>query len=172
MFGKILDFLDVILTFFEEWTLFIAVIVAMISLFANVILRYGFNYTLAWSDELIREVIVYTTLVGCSVGVKKGLMLKIDAPVQLLPKLKVPFTFFSNLMMLIFACMMMYYGWILATMQLRTEQKTIILEISLVLLYGIIPLMGFLMTIRLIQVFYKDIMELLDRQPSELNTNG
>ena len=32
MFGKILDFLDKILTFFEEWTLFVSVIVALIAL--------------------------------------------------------------------------------------------------------------------------------------------
>ena len=168
MFGKILERLDKVLTFFEEWTLFIAVIIALVSLFVNVVLRYGFNYTLAWSEELVREVIVYTTLVGCSVGVKKGLMLKIDASVQLIPKLKIPFTFFSNLMMLIFALMMIYYGWILAAMQLRTEQKTIIMEIPLVILYSIIPLMGVLMTTRLIQVFHKDIIELLNKQSQEL----
>ena len=172
MFGKILDIVDKVLTFFEEWTLFISVIVAMISLFANVILRYGFNYTLAWSDELIREVIIYTTLIGCSAGVKHGLMLKIDASVQIFPRLKVPLTFFSNLAMLIFAIMMMYYGSILANMQLRTEQKTIILEIPLVLLYSFIPLMGFLMTIRLIQVFYRDIMELVERKTSKLGASS
>ncbi|MBT4264584.1 MAG: TRAP transporter small permease [Deltaproteobacteria bacterium] len=172
MVGKILDILDKVLTFFEEWTLFVAVIVAMISLFANVILRYGFNYTLAWSDELIREVIIYTTLIGCSAGVKHDLMLRIDASVQLVPKLKIPLTFFSNLMMLIFAVMMMYFGWILAAMQLQTEQKTIILEIPLYLLYGFIPLMGFLMTIRLIQVFYKDIMDLVDQKTSKLSTSA
>ncbi|NQU64942.1 MAG: TRAP transporter small permease [SAR324 cluster bacterium] len=170
MVGKILDIIDKGLTFFEEWTLFIAVITALVSLFANVVLRKGFNYTLAWSDELIREVIVYTTLIGCSAGVKNGLMLRIDATVQLVPRLKVPLTFFSNLMMLIFAFMMMYYGWVLAAMQLRTEQKTIILEIPLVFLYSFIPLMGFLMTMRLIQVFYKDIMALVGQQTPQLNT--
>ncbi len=171
MFGKILDKLDKVLTFFEDWTLFIAVIVALISLFVSVVLRYGFNYTMAWSEELIREVIVYTTLIGCSSGVKKGMMIKIDASVQIFPKLKVPLTFFSNLMMLIFAIMMIYYGWILAVMQARTEQSTIILEIPLVYLYSMMPLMGVLILLRLIHVFYNDIMELLDKQPPELNTS-
>ncbi len=30
MLGKLLDFLDKILTFFEEWTLFVSVIVALV----------------------------------------------------------------------------------------------------------------------------------------------
>jgi hypothetical protein len=100
MFGKILDYLDKILTFFEEWTLFVSVIVALIALFINVILRYIFNYSLAWSEELVREVIIYTTFIGCSVAVKNRSMIKIDASVQLLPKLKMPLTYFSNLLRL------------------------------------------------------------------------
>ena len=110
MFGKILDFLDKILTFFEEWTLFFTVMIALIALFVNVFLRYGFNYTLAWSDELVREVIIYTTFIGCSAAVKNRSMIKIDASVQLLPRLKMPLTYFSNIVTMIFAGMMIYYG--------------------------------------------------------------
>ena len=65
MFRKILNFLDKILSFFEDWTLFISVFVALLALFINVVLRYGFNYSLAWSEELVREVIIFTTFIGC-----------------------------------------------------------------------------------------------------------
>ena len=159
MFGKILDVLDRILTFFEEWTLFITVIVALIALFFNVVLRYGFNYTLAWSDELIREVIIYTTFIGCSAAVKKRSMIKIDASVQLLPRLKMPLTYFSNFVTMIFAGMMIYYGWLMVVLQYRTQQKSIIMEIPYFLLYAILPLMGVMMMIRAIQVIYQDFME-------------
>ena len=159
MFAQILKVLDKILTFFEEWTLFITVFVALISLFVNVVLRYGFNYTLAWSEEVVREVIIYTTFIGCSAAVKNRSMIKIDALVQLVPKLKVPLTYFSNLAMMIFAAMMMYYGWLMAAMQLRTHQKTIILQIPLVILYAILPLMGAMIMVRTIQVVYEDFTE-------------
>ena len=159
MFGKILDFLDKILTFFEEWTLFISVMVALVALFVNVVLRYGFNYSLAWSEELVREVIIYTTFIGCSVAVKNRSMIKIDASVQLLPKLKVSLTYFSNFAIMIFAGMMIYYGTLMMMLQYRTQQKTIIMEIPLVILYAILPLMGVMMMIRAIQVVYQDIHE-------------
>jgi TRAP-type C4-dicarboxylate transport system permease small subunit len=159
MFGKILDFLDRVLSFFEEWTLFITVFVALIALFINVVLRYGFNYSLAWSEELVREVIIYTTFIGCSAAVKNRSMIKIDASVQLLPKLKMPLTYFSNFVIMVFAGMMIYYGWMMVMLQYRTHQKTIIMEIPLVFLYAILPLMGIMMLIRAIQVIYQDIME-------------
>ncbi len=160
MIGRFLDFLDKILTFFEEWTLFISVIVALVALFFNVVLRYGFNYSLAWSEELVRHVIVYTTLIGCSAAVKNRSMIKIDASVQLIPILKVPLTFFSNFVTLIFSSMVFYLGLDLAKRMVLTEQKTIIMQIPLVYIFSILPLMGAMMFIRTIQVFYQDIVEL------------
>ena len=160
MFAKILGVVDKILSFFEEWTLFITVFVALVSLFINVVLRYGFNYSLAWSEELIRHVIIYTTFIGCGVAIKERKMIRIDASVQLMPKLKVPLTFFSNIVTIIFAVMMIYYGWLMAVLQYRTHQKTIIMQIPYVILYAILPLMGILWTLRTIQVLYQDIMAL------------
>ncbi len=169
MFAKILDALDKILSFFEDWTLFITTFVALIAMFFNVVLRYGFNYSLAWSEELVREVIIYTTFIGCSAAVKNRSMIKIDAIVQLVPKLKTPLTYISNLSILIFASMILYYGWKMAELQAATNQKTIILQIPLVYLYAILPLMGGMMLIRTIQTMYQDTVEL---RQSEAEQNG
>ena len=167
MFGKLLNFLDKILTFFEEWTLFISVIVALVALFVNVVLRYGFNYSLAWSEELVREVIIYTTFIGCSAAVKNRSMIKIDASVQLLPRLKMPLTYFSNFVTMIFAGLMIYYGWLMMILQYSTQQKTIIMEIPLVILYAILPLMGVMMLIRSIQVIHQDVTEQRSRKQND-----
>lgn len=157
MFRKILKRLDTILTFFEEWTLFLTVMVALISLFINVVLRYGMNYSLAWSEELVREVIIYTTFIGCSAAIKERSLIKVDALIQLAPKLKTPLTYFSHGAVLIFSGMMIYYGWLMAAMQVQTNQKTIILKIPLVYLYAILPLMGLMMGIRTIQAIHQDL---------------
>ncbi|MGD8389423.1 MAG: TRAP transporter small permease subunit [Desulfobacteraceae bacterium] len=160
MFGKILYVLDKILGFVEEWVLFISTMAALISLFVNVVLRYGFNYSLAWSEELVREVIILTTFIGCSAAVKARSMIKIDALVQIVPSLKTPLTFFSNFATLVFSSMMLYYGWKMAALQVTTHQKTIIMQIPLVYLYAILPIMGGMMFIRTIQVIRQDILEL------------
>lgn len=157
MLEKTLRILDRILSFFESWTLFVSVMVALLALFANVILRYGFDYSLAWSEELIRIVIVYTTLIGCSAAVKNGSMIKIDALVQLVPGVKKPLSYFSNLVTLIFAVMMMYYGWQIAAQQSLSQQATIIMKIPYVYVFAMLPLMGGLMFIRTLQVVYFDL---------------
>jgi len=156
MIKKILRKLDAVLTFFEEWTLFVSVIIALISLFINVVLRYTLNYSLAWSEELVREVIIYTTFIGCSVAIKDRSMIKIDALVQLFPVLKTPLNFISSFVTLLFAGMMVYYGWVMALLQIQTNQKTIILQIPLVYLYAILPVMGILMICRTLHVIYED----------------
>jgi TRAP-type C4-dicarboxylate transport system permease small subunit len=156
MFKSLLDALDKALTFFEDWTLFFTVMVVLLALFANVILRYTVNYSLAWSEELVREVIIFTTLIGCSAAVKNRSMIKVDVLVQLVPKTKYPLILFSHLVTLVFASMMLYYGWKIAAMQAATFQKTIILQIPLVYLYALMPLMGVMMIIRTVQVMYED----------------
>lgn len=157
MLEKILRILDRVLSFFESWTLFLTVIVALVALFANVILRYGFGYSLAWSEELIRIVIIYTTLIGCSAAIKNGSMIKIDALVQLVPWVKKPLSYFSNGITLVFSVMMMVFGWEIAAQQATSHQSTIIMQIPLVYVFAILPLMGCLMFIRTLQILYYDI---------------
>ncbi len=161
--ANLFRFLDKVLSFVEGWVLFISTFTALIALFVNVVLRYGFNYSLAWSEELVREVIILTTFIGCSAAIKARSMIKIDALVQLVPRLKTPLTFFSNFVTLIFASMMIYYGWRMAALQVTTNQKTIILEIPLVYLYAILPIMGIMMFLRTCMVIHEDIQALGDK---------
>lgn len=160
MISKVLGVLDRILSFIEDWSLFISTMAALLALFFNVILRYGFNYSLAWSEELVREVIILTTFIGCSAAIKARSMIKIDALVQIVPGLKTPLNFVSHFATLVFSSMMIYYGWKMAALQIVTNQKTIIMQIPLVYLYALLPAMGIMMFIRTIQVLYLDLHEM------------
>ncbi len=156
MVAKSFKIIDKIFSFFEEWTIFIAVMVGLISLFVNVVLRYTIHYSLAWSEELIREIIIYTTFIGCSAALKNRSMIRIDALPQIVPFLKKPLDYFSNLCTLGYSVLIFYLGWQMAALQLETHQKTIILGIPLVILYAILPLMGGMMIIRTIMVVWED----------------
>ena len=154
---SVLNSIDRSLSAFEDWSLLATVLVALLAMFFNVVLRYGFNYTLSWSEELVREVIIYSTFIGCCAAVKNRSMIKIDASVQLFPVLKTPLTYFSNAVVLIFCVLMMVYGWEMAAMQARTFQKTVIMQIPLVYLYAILPLTGVIMFVRTLLIIHQDL---------------
>jgi TRAP-type C4-dicarboxylate transport system permease small subunit len=151
---------DKILSFFEEWSLFLVTFACLIALFFNVLLRYAFNYTLSWSEELVREVIIFTTFIGCSAAIKNRSMIRIDALIQFFPGLKLPLSIFSHLVTLVFATIMMVLGWKVVVQQAETQQSTLLLEIPLELLFAIMPLMGFMMFLRTLLVMRDDIREL------------
>lgn len=156
MISKIFYRIDQVLTFFEDWVLFVAVMVGLISLFVNVVLRYSIHYSLAWSEELIREIIILTTFIGCSAAIRNRAMIRIDALPQVVPRLKKPLDFFSNCCVLFYCVVIFRLGWEMAALQVQTLQRTIILRIPLVFLYAILPLMGVLMFIRTLQVMWED----------------
>jgi TRAP-type C4-dicarboxylate transport system permease small subunit len=160
MLQNVSAFLDKVLSFFEEWSLFLVTFGCLIALFMNVVLRYSFNYTLAWSEELVREVIIFTTFIGCSAAIKNRSMIKIDAVVQFFPRLKLPLSIFSSLVTLVFAAIMMVLGWKVVLQQAETRQSTLLLEIPLELLFAIMPLMGFMMFIRTLLVMRDDVRQL------------
>jgi C4-dicarboxylate transporter DctQ subunit len=164
MLSKAFNIIDKVLGFVEDWSLFLATMAALIALFFNVILRYGFNYSLAWSEELVREVLILTTLIGCSAAIKARNYVKIDALVQLVGGLKTPLTFFSSFVTLIFAGMMIFYGWKMTVLQAATDQATIIMEIPLEYIYVILPIMGVMMFLRTLQMIYLDIRVLGDKK--------
>jgi TRAP-type C4-dicarboxylate transport system permease small subunit len=156
MISKIFGRLDKVLSFFEEWTLFITVMIGLVTLFVNVVLRYTIHYSLAWSEELIREIIIYTTFIGCSAAIKSRAMIRIDVLPQIFPRLKKSLDYFSHLCVLFYSAMITKLGWGMAVLQVTTHQKTIILHIPLVFLYAILPLMGIMMFIRTLQVMWED----------------
>jgi C4-dicarboxylate transporter, DctQ subunit len=157
MLKQIMNTVDKGLTLFEDWTLFLTVMVALLALFANVILRYSISYTLAWSEELVKLVIIYTTFIGCSASIRNRSMIKVDVLLQLVPKTRFPLIVFSHLAVIVFSLIMLVYGWKMAAQQATTGQSTIIMGIPMVYLYALMPLMGGLMFIRSLQALHQDI---------------
>ena len=156
---QLLVTIEKIITFIEEWTLFLTVISAMIALFINIILRYCFNSNLAWSEEFVREVIIFTTFIGCSLAIKKDAEIKIDATVYIFPGLKNKLNILSRIATLIFSFFLIFYGSKMALMMHTSHQKTIVLQIPLVLLYSILPISGLFMVFRVIYSFLNPDLE-------------
>ena len=161
MIRKLLYRIDKVLSFFEHWTLFIAVTAALSTLFVSVITRFltrwGISSTLTWPEELVREVIVYTTFVGCAAAVKNRALIRIDALPSVVQGLKRPLDILSHFALMGFSVFITYYGFQMALFQHRMGMKTIILQIPQWVVYSVLPLMGVIMFFRLLHVIYEDV---------------
>ncbi|MBI5442682.1 MAG: TRAP transporter small permease [Deltaproteobacteria bacterium] len=154
---KAFYYLDKVLSFFEEWTLFLMVFAALVGLFITVVTRYTITYTMTWPEEFVRQVIMYTTFIGCSVAIRNRAMIRIDAIPNLIKSLAKPLDFVNHVAVLVFAGFATYYGIKLVQLQMMTGQVTTVMKIPQRYLYCVLPLMGILMVLRQLQVLYEDL---------------
>ncbi len=146
---------------FEEWALFIAVGVALLTAMANVILRKTTqSYSLYWSDEVVRKVIYFSTYIGCVAAIRSRSLIRVDALPQLIPVLKKPLALLSHLAVIIFAGIMVYLGWEMTMMMYRDEYaRTATLRLPEWPFYAVLPLMGGMMIFRTLILIWEEIVD-------------
>lgn len=158
MFAKTFKKVDQGIAFIEEWTLFLAVMVALAVALANVFLRKFTSVNLYWSDEVVRKVIYISTYVGCSAAIRNRSLIRVDAVPQLFPLLKKPLTYFSHLVVLAFSCLVFWLGLQLTMIVYQDEYAlTATLEIPEWILYAILPATGAMSVIRSLLVIIEEL---------------
>lgn len=160
MFKKAYKSIDRVFQFVEEWSLFTAVCVALITAMANVILRKSTaNFSLYWSDEVVRKVIFFSTYIGCVAAVRSRSLIRIDALPQMLPILKKPLTLISHLAVLLFSAIMVYLGSEMTIMMYQDEfARTATLRLPEWLFYAVLPVMGVMMFLRTLIIIREDLI--------------
>jgi len=158
MVKKTFRALDNAFAFVEDWSLFLAVAIALISAMANVVLRKTTHINLYWSDEVVRKVIYFTTYVGCIAAVRSRSLIRIDALPQVIPILKKPLTFISHVAVLIFSGLMLRLGWQMTVSVYQDEfARTATLQIPEWYFYAVLPVMGAMMFLRTLIVMIEDL---------------
>ncbi|GAB6191573.1 hypothetical protein JCM39068_13220 [Desulfocastanea catecholica] len=144
--------------YIEEWSLFAAVCIALITAMANVILRKATNdLSLYWSDEVVRKVIYFSTYIGCVAAIRSRSLVRIDALPQMLPGLRKPLTLFSHCVVLLFSGVMIYLGITMTLMMYEDKYaRTATLQIPEYFFYAVLPVMGLMMFLRTLIVLWED----------------
>jgi TRAP-type transport system small permease protein len=73
----------------ERWLAFIAsacLAVLAAGVFAQVVLRYGFNITPVWSEEACRILLVWTVICGAAVSVRTNQHIRVEFIAEKLPR--------------------------------------------------------------------------------------
>ncbi len=134
---------------------FIGVVLLFVMLFAmtwQVVLRFCFNTGNTWSEELSRYCYVWFTLITVSYALLNNAHIKIEAAMAVFPKKWHKYVVALGLLVIIFYCVVfVYYGMIFVIDNLRMDQVSLGLKVTMGYVYMILPLSHFLIGIRAIQ---------------------
>ncbi len=151
---KILNWLD---EHFEEYILVFLSAFMVVVIFLQVIMRYVFGNSLAWSEEIARYAFIWLIYIGVSYAVKRNKHLGVDAFGMMFErKGRLVIAFIANISFLIFALVMTYYGIDIVSRVTRTSAA---LQIPLMWVY-LAPVVGMILTaIRLLQNMAYDLRD-------------
>lgn len=118
----------------------------------QVFMRYVVQNSLSWSEELARYIFVLLVNMGISYGVKMKKHIRVEIFTSWLPeKPKMLILILSDIVFLVFALIIVYYGFETAGEIFILNQTSPALEIQMGLIYALLPLSYIMVFIRLVQ---------------------
>ena len=149
---KILKLLD---DHLEEAVIFLVFAAMSLIIGLQVIMRYVFQSSLSWSEEVARYLFIWLIYVGISYGVKKSAHISVTAlDMVLSPRAQHIMKIVSAVVFLLFALVVVYYGRDVCARIARLGQEAPATGLHMWVVYAAVPT-GFTLTcIRLIQRLY------------------
>lgn len=145
-------FLDNFEEYFVVWTLALMTILV----FVQVVMRYVFQNSLAWSEELSRYLFLWCSWIGASYAVKMRSHFRVEVFVNMI---KGNFRKYYELAILIvwflFSLGMTWYGTNLIIFMHESGQISSAMQIPMTIPYASVPVGCFLMCFRLLIEMYK-----------------
>lgn len=137
MFEKLDNYLEVFSTTVMILTMSIATSVA----FANVVLRYGFNYSMSWAGELVSYLFIWSALFGAAYGFKIGMHLGVTILIQKLPpRVAKGVLTFSLVVILGYLLALIKWGYDFCVFNHMLEQTSVDLELPFWIIYLCVPI--------------------------------
>jgi TRAP-type C4-dicarboxylate transport system permease small subunit len=143
---------------FEEICLLIPMLVIIVLVILQVILRYGFDSGIQWSDEIIGFLMATVGMVGAAVAVREKKHTDLQVFVNMAPKpLAMLITGFASMVIAGFLLVFIIAG---VQFVIGSEGQTaIMLDIPISIPYAVLPLGAFLMLYELILQKFKLVEE-------------
>lgn len=142
----------------EETILGFGLLALSIIVFINVILRYFFDFSPAWSDELPRYMMIWLTFIGMSYCVRKGEHVNIDIVFSKLPPVLKKAVYLAMLMInFVFSVYLVYKGWGLCQKLIALNQLSVSLQIPIGYIFSVLPIGCALMAKNYAHLFFKNI---------------
>ena len=144
----------------EEILLIYSLMLMVAVIFLQVIMRYVFNNSLFWSEELVRYLFIWQIWLSSSLGVKNNNQIRID----ILPKLlkdhrkKEALELFSNLLLIILYLYVLVYSYRHFQNTITKHTISAAMQIPMSWVYLSLPLSSLTILIRLVCRVIHDII--------------
>lgn len=124
--------------------------------FVAVICRYNLHYSLPWSEELVRYLFAWTSMVGSSVAVRTGAHIGINVLTDQLPgKIKKPVEIIAYFCSLGFCVALFFLGF--EQMVAQSNQSSPAMGLNMGLVYACLPVGSVLMFISFVAMLLQEL---------------
>jgi C4-dicarboxylate transporter, DctQ subunit len=149
---------------FENGMMILGMAIASFLITLQVLLRYVFNYSISWAEELTRYAIVWMSFIGAGMGIRKGAHISVDLLFVFLPdRWKRILTAAMAVIGVWFGGAILYTGSILVYRTLGSGQISPAMEAPIFIVYLGIPMGGLILTFRCVELFVKSFRGLFPR---------
>lgn len=156
--GRVRSFLEKV----EENLLLFLLFISVVVIFSQVVMRYVFQNSLSWSEELGRYLFIWLTWLSTGYAVRQKRHLRIEVLSDFLGERgKLVVDLFAMLVWCAFCLFLVKNGWKITSMLWRREQMTAALEIPMALTYAAVPVGAAIMAIRLLDEMFLGVRKLL-----------
>ena len=124
----------------------------------QVVTRYVFNYSMSWSDELVRYFLVWSCFLSVSFCVKKRISIKIDSLLHAMPERAKPWLrAVRHLIILIFCILMIPFAVTYIRQAVASGATSAAMQIPMYYIQSA-PLVGFLLlAVRSLQALIREV---------------
>ncbi len=164
--GNFFEKADTALTRGNQAVICVLMMAMFAMVFANVVTRYGFGYSIAWAEEVSSYLMIWTTFLGGGLALRQGRHVAIDVLQDRLPKGLLPLarTILAIAILLFLACLFVFgiqfvaFGW---------AQETPVTQIPMGIPYLAVPLGALLFAAHLLFMFRSFIQRQWDYDDDE-----
>ncbi len=150
---------------FEERLLISGMAAIVIIVFLQVIMRYFFQKSLTWSEEIARFTFLWMVWLGAGYATKKRAHIKIEAFVSKLSSpLREKINFTALIIWVLFAFFLVFKGGQLTYLLFKRHQLSPVLEIPMAWAYMAVPAGSGLMLLRLLRQLPEALKDLRARK--------
>ncbi|MBB6217443.1 C4-dicarboxylate transporter DctQ subunit [Anaerosolibacter carboniphilus] len=152
----------------EEHIASILLILTSILVFAQLVLRYQFNYSLSWAEELARMMIAWFIFLGSSMAVKENAHVSMDALLIVLPeKIKAVAGILIDIVNIVFCIIIVYAGIGMLKDAVALGSTATAINVPLYIPYASVPVGVFLMLLHYIVKLKEKMASLVNERKKE-----